>query len=88
MVREIFGCGVHGTGHTSMPTNTTEKATEDKDNQAQRAQILSLAQSCVEDAAYSRITRQEEDECGDQKRSWAPRVDNVSQKRAGHVHTN
>jgi hypothetical protein len=88
MVWEIFGRGVHGTGHARMPANTTETATEDEDNQAQRAQILSLAKSCVEDAAYSRITRQEEDECGDQKRSWAPRVDNFSQKRAAHVHTN
>jgi hypothetical protein len=37
MVWEVFGCGVHGTGHASMPTNTTEKATEDEDNQAQCA---------------------------------------------------
>ena len=88
MVWEIFGCGIQGANHASMPANTTEKATEDEDNQAQRAQIFSLAKPCVEDAAYSRITRQEEDECGDQKRSWAPRVDNFSQKRAGHVHTN
>ena len=48
-----------------MPANTSEKATEDEDNQAQRAQILPLANSRVEDAAYSRITRQEEDECDD-----------------------
>jgi hypothetical protein len=88
MVWEIFGCSVHGTGHASMPANTTETATEDEDNQAQRAQILSLTESCVEDAAYSRITREEEDECGDQKRSWAPRVDDFPQKRAAHVHTN
>jgi len=88
MVWKIFGCGVHGTGHASMPANTTEKATEDEDNQVQRAQILFLAKSCVKYAAYPRITRQEEDECGDQKRSWALRVDNFSQKRAAHVHTN
>jgi hypothetical protein len=88
MVREIFGCGVQGTDHASMPANTTEKATEDQDNQAQRAQILSIAKSCVEYEAYPRITRQEEDECGDQKRSWAPRIDNIPPKRAGHVHTN
>jgi hypothetical protein len=70
-----------------MPPNATEKATEDEDNQARRAQILSLAKSCVEDTAYSKITRQEENKCGNQKRSWAPRVDNISQKRAAHVHT-
>jgi hypothetical protein len=56
MVWEIFGCGVHGTGHTSMPADATEKATEDEDNKAKRAQILSLAKSCVKNAAYSRIT--------------------------------
>lgn len=88
MVWEIFGCSVHGTGHASMPADTTETATEDEDNQTQRAQIRSLAKSCVEDATYSRIARQEEDECGDQKWSWAPSVDNFSQKRAAHVHTN
>ena len=88
MVWEIFGCGVHGTGHASMPANTTEKATEGEDNQAERAQILPLVESRIEDAAYSRITRQKEDECGDQKRSWTPRVDNFPQKRAAHVHTN
>ena len=65
MVREIFDCGIQGTEYASMPANTSEKATEDEDNQAQRAQILPLAKPCVEDAAYSRITRQEEDECGD-----------------------
>jgi hypothetical protein len=32
MVWEILGCGVHSTGHASMPANTTEKATEDEDN--------------------------------------------------------
>lgn len=88
MVWEIFGCSVHGTGHASMPANTTETATKDEDDQTQCAQILSLAKSRVEDATYSRIARQEEDERGDQKRSWAPRVDNFSQKRAAHVHTN
>ena len=78
MVWEIFGCSAQGAGYASIAANTTEKATEDKDNQAQRAQILSLAKSCVEDATYSRITRQQEDERGDQKRSWAPRIDNIS----------
>jgi len=57
MVWKIFGRGVHRTGHASMPANTTDKTTEDEDHQAQRAQILSLAKSCVKDAAYSRITR-------------------------------
>jgi hypothetical protein len=65
MVREIFDCGIQGAEYTSMPANTSEKATEDEYNQAQRAQILPPANSRVEDAAYSRITRQEEDECGD-----------------------
>ena len=88
MVWEIFGSSVQGADHASMATNTTEKATEGEDNKAQRIQITSLAKSCVEDAAYSRITSQEEDEGGDQKRSWAPRVDDFSQKRAAHVHTN
>lgn len=88
MVWEIFGSRVHGTGHASMPANTTEKATEDEDNQAQRAQLFFLAKSCVENAAYSRITRQEEDECGDQKRSWTFCIDNLSQKRAANVHAN
>ncbi len=60
MIWEIFGRGVHGTGHASMPADTTEKATKDEDHQAQRAQILSLAKSSVEDATYSRITRHEE----------------------------
>jgi hypothetical protein len=88
MVRKIFGRGVHRTGHASMPANTTDKTTEDEDHPAQRTQILSPAKPCVEDAAYSRITGQEEDECGDQKRSWALRIDNSSQKWTAHVHTN
>ena len=88
MVWEIFGSSVQGADHASMATNTTEKATEDEDNEAQRIQILSLAKSCVKDAAYSRITRQEEDEGGDQKRSWAPRVYDFPPKRAAYVHTN
>ena len=72
MVWEIFGCGVHSTGHARMPANTTETATEDEDNEAQRAQILSLAKSCVEDAAYPRITKHEEDERGDQEAVVGP----------------
>jgi hypothetical protein len=88
VVWEIFGGGAQGTVHASVPANTTEKATEDEGNQAERAQILSLVKSRVVDAAYSRIARQEEDGCGDHKRSWAPRIDDFPRKGAAHVHTN
>jgi hypothetical protein len=66
-----------------MPANATEKATEDGGNQAERAQILSLSKS-----RFVRIASQEENERGDHKRSWAPRVDDFPRKRAAHVQTN
>ena len=88
MVWEIFSCSVHGTGHTSMPADTANKTTQDQDDQAPLAQVLPLATTCVKDAAYSRITTQEEYERGDQKRSWALFVDNSPQKWAAHVHPN
>ena len=88
IVWKVFGRCIHGTCHTSMPAHTTKKAAQNKGYQAQPAQFIPIFESCVKDATYSRIARQEEYERGDQKWSWAPRVNNFPQNRAAHVHPN